>query len=60
MGARWRRGSTLQAVHEFVAGFPDEARGDAFAPAVAVPTDATLVDRVVALTGRDPSWKPDR
>ena len=48
--------ATLQAVHDFVAEFPDEARGDAFAPAVAVPADAPLLDRVVALTGRDPRW----
>lgn len=29
-----------------------------FGPAVAVPDDAPVIDRVLAFTGRDPSWTP--
>ena len=30
----------------------------AFGPAVDVAPDAPLLDRVVAVAGRDPSWRP--
>jgi hypothetical protein len=30
----------------------------AFGPAMDVPYDAPLLDRVVALAGRDPLWRP--
>ena len=48
--------ASLTAVHGFLEGFEDSARGDAFAPAVPVPAGASLLDRVIALSGRDPSW----
>ncbi|MEN8653487.1 TIGR03086 family metal-binding protein [Streptomyces sp. 21So2-11] len=32
--------------------------GEMFGPPVPVPADAPLVDRVVALSGRSPSWSP--
>jgi len=35
-----------------------ERREGVFGPAVEVPADAELVDRVVGLAGRDPAWKP--
>jgi uncharacterized protein (TIGR03086 family) len=37
---------------------PDQAaaRGNLFGPVVEVRTDAPLLDRVIGLTGRDPSW----
>ncbi|WP_042364364.1 TIGR03086 family metal-binding protein [Streptacidiphilus neutrinimicus] len=31
-----------------------------FGPSVAVPEDAPLLDRLLALTGRDPGWEPGR
>ncbi|MFF9480746.1 TIGR03086 family metal-binding protein [Streptomyces sp. NPDC014733] len=36
----------------------DPDRGGMFGPAVPVPDDATLLDRVVALSGRRPDWTP--
>jgi uncharacterized protein (TIGR03086 family) len=45
------------AVHGELQKFGDlTAMGDFFKPAVTVPDDAPAVDRLVALTGRDPSW----
>jgi uncharacterized protein (TIGR03086 family) len=38
----------------------DEARGDAFAPAVAVASDASPLDQTLGLLGRDPSWSSPR
>ena len=51
-----RADATVHAVHDVVAGFPDEARGGAFGPAIRLDADASLLARVIALTGRDPSW----
>ncbi|MFE3325734.1 TIGR03086 family metal-binding protein [Streptomyces sp. NPDC059176] len=36
----------------------DPGRGGMFGPVVAVPDDAPLLDRVVALSGRRPDWTP--
>ncbi|MCB5911254.1 TIGR03086 family metal-binding protein [Streptomyces pinistramenti] len=36
----------------------DPERGGMFGPTVPVPDDAPLLDRVVALSGRSPSWAP--
>lgn len=38
----------------------DEARGDAFAPAVPVAADAAPLDQTLGLLGRDPSWSSPR
>ncbi|MEU4211049.1 TIGR03086 family metal-binding protein [Streptomyces sp. NPDC026206] len=52
----------LRACMEFVSRFAPAEPGrrpapeGLFAPAVDVPADAPLLDRVVALTGRDPAW----
>jgi uncharacterized protein (TIGR03086 family) len=52
----------LEVVHGFLAAWvrPDEesAREGIFGPAIPVPDDAPLLDRVVGLTGRDPAWSP--
>ncbi|MGZ4190105.1 MAG: TIGR03086 family metal-binding protein [Actinomycetota bacterium] len=36
----------------------DENRSPAFAPAVAIPDNARIIDRLVAFLGRDPAWSP--
>ena len=48
----------LEAVIGFFASFPDEAREPGFGLAHPVPEDAPLLDRAVALSGRDPDWAP--
>ncbi len=41
---------------------PEQAAGrdGLFGPAVAVPADAPLLDRLIGLSGRDPAWSPVR
>jgi uncharacterized protein (TIGR03086 family) len=46
----------LDAVHGFVSQFGTEGTEGLFGPAVTVPDDAPLLDRVIARTGRDPRW----
>jgi uncharacterized protein (TIGR03086 family) len=53
----------LDVVHGFVAQFsaPGQAPQEGiFGPAVEVPANAPLLDRVIGLTGRDPAWSPPR
>lgn len=47
----------LEAALAFIGSFPDDDRGEAFGPPIDVPADADLLDRVVAASGRDPSWR---
>jgi uncharacterized protein (TIGR03086 family) len=53
---------SLEAAHGFVvqmAGPGQEAtREGRFGPAVAVPDEAPLLDRVIGLSGRHPDWSP--
>lgn len=52
----------LEATHEFlqasVAESPQGTPG-LFGPPVSVADDAPLIDRLIGLTGRDPSWRPE-
>jgi uncharacterized protein (TIGR03086 family) len=49
----------LEEVHEALAQLTPLGRQmGAFGPAVDLPSDAPLLDRVVALAGRDPRWRP--
>lgn len=53
---------SLEAVHDFVAQFsgPEQEaqRQDLFGPVIEVSEDASLLDRVIGLAGRDPAWSP--
>ncbi len=46
----------LQALFGFVSQFADDPGDGLFGPPVEVADDAPLLDRVIGLTGRDPSW----
>jgi uncharacterized protein (TIGR03086 family) len=54
--------ASLAPAREFVALISepgwDQARGDAFGPALPVPAGASALDQVIAGNGRDPSWSP--
>jgi uncharacterized protein (TIGR03086 family) len=54
--------ASLAPSREFVAMMSgpgsEEARGDAFGPALAVPLGASVLDEVIAGNGRDPAWSP--
>jgi uncharacterized protein (TIGR03086 family) len=49
----------VAAVHEATAAMADQGRSyGVFADEVTVPDDASPLDRVLAISGRDPSWRP--
>ncbi|GAA0911692.1 TIGR03086 family metal-binding protein [Virgisporangium aurantiacum] len=49
----------LECTHEEVAKTAEQGRAmHVYGPAVAVPDDAPLLDRILGLTGRDPKWRP--
>jgi uncharacterized protein (TIGR03086 family) len=48
--------SLLALVGQVFGPGQDAARGSAFGPAVPVPADASTLDRVLGLLGRDPGW----
>jgi uncharacterized protein (TIGR03086 family) len=45
-------------VEQFAAPGQEAMREGLFGPAVEVPDDAPLLDRVIGLAGRDPAWSP--
>jgi len=56
-------GESLEAVHRFVKQYSgagqEAAREGMFGPEVLVADDATVLDRIIGITGRDPAWSPD-
>jgi uncharacterized protein (TIGR03086 family) len=48
----------IAAATEFVSTFDAPRDGRLFGPVVAVAADAPALDRLLGLTGRDPSWSP--
>jgi uncharacterized protein (TIGR03086 family) len=54
--------ATVDACLEFVSPISEPgmeaARAPAFGPVVDAPQGASALDRLVALTGRDPGWSP--
>lgn len=52
---------TVEAVHGLVSQQASaEGTPGLFGPSISLPADAPLLDRVVALTGRDPGWTAPR
>ncbi|MGY1436710.1 hypothetical protein [Streptomyces reniochalinae] len=50
---------TLRVLHTFLAAAVDDESAEGIVgPVVAVRDDVPLLERVVALTGRDPQWRP--
>ncbi len=51
--------TALQASYDFLlASADDPSRGEIFGPIVPVPAEASLLDRAVGLSGREPGWTP--
>jgi uncharacterized protein (TIGR03086 family) len=50
--------TALEAVVGFFSLFTQEMRANAYSAPLAVPDDVRLLDSVVALSGRDPAWRP--
>jgi uncharacterized protein (TIGR03086 family) len=48
----------LEVSRAMLSAFADRPAGSPFGQPVPVPSDAPLLDRVIGLSGRDPSWRP--
>jgi uncharacterized protein (TIGR03086 family) len=51
---------TLQMLIDFLSRGPAEGTPGLFGPVVATDSDDPLIERAVALAGRDPQWRPPR
>jgi uncharacterized protein (TIGR03086 family) len=51
---------TLEVLIEFLSQGPPEGTPGQFDPAVPTDSEATLLDQTLALSGRDPAWRPPR
>jgi uncharacterized protein (TIGR03086 family) len=51
-------GPELEAVHGIVRYFRDAGIEGLFGPLVEIPEEAPLLDRILGVAGRDPSWTP--
>ena len=51
---------TLEVLVEFLAQGPAEGTPGLFGPVVPTDGEASLLDKAVALAGRDPAWRPPR
>jgi uncharacterized protein (TIGR03086 family) len=49
----------VEAAIAFVSGFDAPRDGRLFGPVVDVAPDATIFERLLGLTGRDPGWRPN-
>ena len=51
---------TLEVLIEFLTQGPAEGTPGMFGPVVPIDDEATLLDQALALSGRDPAWRPPR
>lgn len=49
---------SVQACLPFVTDVPEDARDGLFGPALPVPADTPPMERLLRLSGRDPTWQP--
>jgi uncharacterized protein (TIGR03086 family) len=50
--------AAADACREFAESFGEDRPPDLYGPVVPVPADASALDRLLGVTGRDPRWRP--